>query len=57
MSEVTDIGWMFHGCSSLTSLDLTCFQTNSITEPVTHMFWECPNLEYINLNNTNFIFS
>ena len=55
MSGVTDIGWMFQGCTSLTSLDLTCLQTNSITEPVNHIFWECPNLEYINLNNTQFI--
>ena len=42
MSEVTDIGWMFQGCTSLTSLDLTCLQYNSISEPVTHIFWECP---------------
>ena len=55
MSEVTDIGWMFQGCTSLTSLDLTCLQYNSLSEPVTHTFWECTNLEYINLNNVHFI--
>ena len=54
MSEVTDIGWMFAGCTSLTSLDLSNLHINSINIPVTHTFWECSNLEYINLNNTHF---
>ena len=54
MSEVTDIGWMFAGSTSLTSLDLSCLHSNNITVYVTHIFWNCLNLEYINLNNTKF---
>ena len=54
MSEVTDIGWMFAGSTSLTSLDLSCLHSNNITVDVTHIFWNCTNLEYINLNNTKF---
>ena len=54
MSEVTDIGWMFAGSTSLTSLDLSCLHSNNITVYVTHIFWNCSNLEYINLNNTKF---
>ena len=54
MSEVTDIGWMFAGSTSLTSLDLSCLHSNNITVYVTHIFWNCINLEYINLNNTKF---
>ena len=54
MSEVTDIGWMFIGCSSLKSLDLSNFYTDSVTCDVEHLFNECINLEYINLKNAHF---
>ena len=54
MSQVTDIGWMFASSTSLTSLDLSCLHKNNIKVRVERLFWNCPNLEYINLNNTKF---
>ena len=57
---------MFAYCSSLTSLDLSNFNTPQIID-MNSMFISCANLEYINLNNfdmnnlgvggVNFIFS
>ena len=43
MSEVTDIGGMFLGCSSLTSLDLSNFQIDIINGTVAQPFGECNN--------------
>ena len=54
MSEVSDIGWMFAGSTSLTSLDLSSFHSYNITVKVTHLFWNCPKLEYINLKDEAF---
>ena len=54
MSQVADIGWMFASSTSLTSLDLSCLHKNNIKVRVERLFWNCPNLEYINLNNTKF---
>ena len=31
-SAVTDMGWMFKGCSGLTSLDVSGFKTDNVTE-------------------------
>ena len=45
---------MFRGCSSLTSLDLSNFQIGNTGLTVSHLFWVCPNLEYINLKNVYF---
>ena len=44
--------WLFQGCSSLTSLDLTDFDMSSVTQ-MGHMFYGCTKLQTINLNNFN----
>ena len=41
---------MFYNCTSLTSLDLSGFDTSKVTY-IQSMFYNCINLEYINLNN------
>ena len=43
---------MFYGCSLLTSLDLSNFETSQVTE-MYNMFEGCFDLEYINLKNFN----
>ena len=55
MTEVTDIGGMFFGCTSLTSLDLSNFQINKDNIESREIFIQCPNLEYINFNNSKFL--
>ena len=51
-AKVTDMGKMFHGCSALTSLDLTNFNTANV-ELMDHMFEGCSALESLNLTNFN----
>ena len=51
-AKVTDMGKMFHGCSALTSLDLTNFNTANV-EFMDHMFEGCSALESLNLTNFN----
>ena len=41
---------MFHGCYSLTSLNLSSFDTSKVLSMV-NMFYDCTNLQYINLQN------
>ena len=43
---------MFYGCSSLTSLNLSSFDT-SMVHDIEKMFYGCIKLEYINMNNFN----
>ena len=43
---------IFNGCSSLTSLDLSSFDTSLVTN-IESMFNGCINLEYINFINYN----
>ena len=43
---------MFKGCSSLTSLNLSNFDTSKVTW-ISNMFDGCTNLEYINMINFN----
>ena len=59
-SKVTDMSFMFDGCSSLTSLDLSSFNTSSVTKysayshPANGMFYNCPKLiTTINIMNAN----
>ena len=40
---------MFNNCSSLTSLDLSSFDTSKVTN-TQHMFWNCTLLEKIIIN-------
>ena len=42
--------WIFYGCSSLTSLDLSNFDTTSVAN-TDYMFSNCNKLKFINLNN------
>ena len=53
MSRVEDMIAMFSGCSSLTSLDLSNFETNKKPH-MDSMFQNCINLEYINLKKLRF---
>ena len=51
-AKVTDMGNMFHGCSALTSLDLTNFNTANVTD-MSSMFSGCSALESLDLTNFN----
>ena len=51
-AKVTDMGKMFHGCSALTSLDLTNFNTANV-EFMDNMFEGCSALESLDLTNFN----
>ena len=44
------MNFMFFGCSSLTSLNLSNFNTSQVTN-MDFMFYGCSSLEYINLIN------
>ena len=50
--NVTNMGFMFSGCSSLTELDLQKFNTTNVTD-IGFMFLNCSSLENLNLNNFN----
>ena len=43
---------MFYGCSSLTNIDLSNFNTNNVTD-MSWMFSECSSLTNIDLSNFN----
>ncbi len=43
---------MFYECSSLTSLDLSNFNTNNV-EDMKYMFYNCSSLTSLNLSNFN----
>ena len=45
-ANVTDMGYMFYGCSALTSLDLTNFNTANVTY-ISYMFKDCSSLTTI----------
>lgn len=47
---ITDMGWMFRGCSSLTTVSL--FDTSSVTN-MWSMFWYCSALQSVPLFNTS----
>ena len=51
-SNVTDMRWMFHTCSSLTSLDLSNFSTANVTD-MGVMFGYCSSLTSLDLSNFN----
>ena len=44
------MSYMFYGCSSLTSINLSNFNTSQV-KSINNMFDGCVNLEYINLKN------
>jgi surface protein len=43
---------MFAKCKSLTSLNLTIFNTNNVTD-MDNMFYECSSLDYLDISNFN----
>ena len=45
-SEVTIMGYMFHGCIALTYLDLSTFNTSKVTE-MNDMFYDCIRLNSV----------
>ena len=51
-SAVTDMGWMFAGCSGLTSLNLSNFNTSKVTN-MNGMFNGCSGLTSLSLSNFN----
>ena len=53
-SEVTDMGYMFSGCSRLTSLNLSGFNTANVTN-MQGMFQNCRGLTSLNLMSGSFV--
>ena len=51
-SEVRDMGYMFNGCYSLDSLDLSHFDTSKVTN-MESMFCGCSSLDCIDLSHFN----
>ena len=51
-TPLTNINWMFSDCSTLTSLNLSNFNTNNITS-MCWMFYNCTSLTSLNLSNFN----
>ena len=51
-SNVTDMNWMFGGCSGLTSLDLSNFNTSNVTD-ISGMFSGCSGLTSLDVSNFN----
>ena len=49
---VTDMSEMFRGCSSLTSLDLSSWNTSKVTD-MSYMFYGCSNLVSVPLSSFN----
>ena len=43
---------MFYGCSSLTSLNLSNFNTNNVND-MSEMFSSCSSMNFLNLSNFN----
>ena len=50
--QVTDMNYMFYGCSKLTSLDVTKFNTANVTN-MSYMFESCSALSSLDLSNFN----
>ena len=51
-SNVTNMNYMFCGCSSLTSIDLKNFNTSNVTN-MNRMFYNCSSLTSIDLSSFN----
>ena len=51
-SNVTDMSFMFSGCSSLKELNLSNFNTNNVTD-MNYMFNGCSSLKELNLSTFN----
>ena len=53
-NKASNISYMFSDCSSLTSLNLSNFNTNNVKD-MSYMFSKCFSLTYLNLSNFNTI--
>lgn len=51
-SALEDISMMFYNCQALTNIDLSTFNTSTVTD-MSGMFRNCENLKSINLNGVN----
>ena len=51
-NSITDCGTMFYNCPSLTSLDLSEFDTSKVTN-MSYMFYNCSSLTLLDLSNFN----
>ena len=51
-SNVTNMNFMFNGCSGLTSLDLSSFDTSNVTDMIL-TFFSCSSLESLNVSSFN----
>ena len=47
--KVTDMNYMFYGCSGLTSLDVSGFKTDNVTN-MSRMFYECSSLTSLDVS-------
>ena len=52
-SKVTNMSYMFHQCSNLTSLDLSNFNTSKVTD-MQQMFVSCSKLTNLDIRNFDF---
>ena len=50
--NMTNMSKMFYNCSSLTSLNLSNFNTNNVNN-MSYMFYNCSSLTSLNLSNFN----
>lgn len=50
VKDMTDASYMFSGCSKLTSIDFSMFETSRITK-MRGMFFECSSLKSLDLQN------
>jgi surface protein len=50
--NVTDMSYMFYGCSKLESLDVSHFDTKNVTN-MENMFCQCSSLTTLNVSNLN----
>ena len=51
-SNVSDMSWMFYGCTDLTTLDLSGFDTGNVTD-MNNMFSSCRSLTSLDLSSFN----
>ncbi len=51
-SALEDVSMMFYNCQALTNIDLSTFNTSTVTD-MSGMFRNCKNLKSINLNGVN----
>ncbi len=53
--DLTNMSYMFNECSSLTSLNLSNFNTNNVNN-MNNMFYNCSSFTYLNLSKCKIYF-